>query len=107
MFIWIVLIYMFGCDVVEVLVELGEDLIFEFVGSGVFEIEDGLDRWEVGLYFDEVFDEVVLVLIVMLQGVDFFVILELFEVDWVVYVKCELFLVEVGWFFVYGSYDVE
>lgn len=94
-------------EAAEILAELGEDLTPEPVGSGVFEIEDGSDRWEVGLYFTESPDEVALALIAMAHGADPFVISELPEVDWVAHVKRELAPVEAGRFFVHGSHDAD
>ena len=104
---WTALTHTLGRDAAEALAELGEDLTPEPVGSGVFEIEDGSDRWEVGLYFDEAPDEVALALIAMSRGADPFVISELPEVDWVAHVKRELSPVEAGRFFVHGSHDAE
>ena len=40
-----------------------EDLTPEPVGTGVFEIEDGSGRWEVGAYFTEAPDEIALALL--------------------------------------------
>lgn len=94
-------------EAADILAEMGEDLTPEPVGSGVFEIEDGSDRWEVGLYFTESPDEVALALIAMSQGADPFVISELPEVDWVAHVKRELSPVEAGRFFVHGSHDAD
>ena len=45
---WTALTHTAGREAAEALAELGEELTPEPVGSGVFEIEDGSDRWEVG-----------------------------------------------------------
>lgn len=82
-------------------------LIPEPVGSGVFEIEDGSNRWEVGLYFTEAPDEVALALLAAAWGAAPFTVSELPEVDWVAHVKRELAPVEAGRFFVYGSHDAD
>lgn len=57
-----------GRDAAEALAEACEDLAPEPVGVGVFEIEDGSDRWEVGVYFLERPDEVALALLAAAWG---------------------------------------
>ena len=104
---WTALTHTAGREAAEALAELGEDLTPEPVGSGVFEIEDGSDRWEVGLYFTEAPDEVALALLAAAWGAPPFLISELPEVDWVAHVKRELAPVEAGRFFVYGSHDAD
>lgn len=104
---WTALTQTSGRIAADALAELGEDLTPEPVGSGVFEIEDGRDRWEVGLYFTEAPDEIALALIAMSAGADPFVISELPEVDWVAHVRRELTPVEAGRFFVYGGHDAD
>ncbi|MGA0616651.1 50S ribosomal protein L11 methyltransferase [Paracoccus sp. KR1-242] len=104
---WTALTQTAGREAAEAIAELGEDLTPEPVGSGVFEIEDGSDRWEVGLYFTESPDEVALALMAAAWGADPFVISELPEVDWVAHVKRELSPVEAGRFFVHGSHDAD
>ncbi|RJE84887.1 50S ribosomal protein L11 methyltransferase [Paracoccus onubensis] len=89
----------------EALAEACEDLSPEPVGSGVFEIEDGSDRWEVGVYFLERPDEIALALLAAAYQAQPFVISELPEVDWVAHVRRELSPVEAGRFFVHGSHD--
>lgn len=84
-----------------------ETLLPEPVGSGVFEIEDGSNRWEVGLYFTESPDEIALALLAAANGAGPFVISELPEVDWVAHVRRELTPVQAGRFFVHGSHDAE
>lgn len=91
----------------EALAEECEELTPEPVGSGVFEIEDGLDRWEVGIYFLEQPDEVALALLAAAYGAEPFVISELPEVDWVAHVRRELSPVEAGRFFVHGGHDLD
>lgn len=91
----------------EVLAEACEELSPEPVGSGVFEIEDGSDRWEVGIYFLEQPDEIALALFAASFGAEPFVISELPEVDWVAHVRRELSPVEAGRFYVYGSHDAD
>ena len=102
---WTALTSVVGRDAAEALAELGEDLTPEPVGSGVFEIEDGSNRWEVGLYFTEAPDEIALALMAAAWGAQPFVISELPEVDWVAHVRRELSPVEAGRFFVHGSHD--
>ncbi|RCW79458.1 50S ribosomal protein L11 methyltransferase [Paracoccus lutimaris] len=104
---WTALTHTAGREAAEALAELGEDLTPEPVGSGVFEIEDGSDRWEVGLYFTEAPDEVALALLAAAWGAPPFLISELPEVDWVAHVKRELAPVEAGRFFVHGSHDAD
>ena len=104
---WTALTHTAGRDAAEALAELGEGLTPEPVGSGVFEIEDGSDRWEVGLYFTEAPDEVALALLAAAWGAPPFLISELPEVDWVAHVKRELAPVEAGRFFVHGSHDAD
>ncbi len=77
----------------------------EPTGVGVFEIEDGSSLWEVGAYFLEPPDEIVLALMAMAHGAAPFAISELPEIDWVAKVRRELTPVEAGRFFVYGSHD--
>ena len=96
-----------GREAAEALAEAGEGLIPEPVGSGIFEIEDGSNRWEVGLYFTESPDELALALLAAAWGAAPFVVSELPDVDWVAHVKRELSPVEAGRFFVYGSHDAD
>jgi ribosomal protein L11 methyltransferase len=74
-------------------------------GVGVFEIEDGSGRWEVGAYFLEAPDEIVLLLLAAAHGAEPFAVSDLSEIDWVAKVRRELHPVEAGRFFVYGSHD--
>ncbi|MCV2446736.1 50S ribosomal protein L11 methyltransferase [Paracoccus sp. DMF] len=104
---WTALTHTKGREAAEALAEAGEDLTPEPVGTGVFEIEDGSDRWEVGLYFTEPPDDVALALLAAAWGAAPFTVSELPEVDWVAHVKRELAPVEAGRFFVHGSHDAE
>lgn len=76
-------------------------------GVGVFEIEDGSGRWEVGGYFLEVPDEIGLALLAALHGAREFVVSELPETDWVAQVRRELHPVRAGRFYLYGSHDAD
>ncbi len=77
----------------------------EPVGVGVFEIEDGSGRWEVGAYYTEAPDPIVLALLAKMHGAEPFAISELPDIDWVAHVRRELHPVEAGRFFLYGSHD--
>lgn len=74
-------------------------------GVGVFEIEDGKGRWEVGGYFTSPPDEIALAVLAAAFGGTEFVVSELPETDWVAKVRRDLAPVEAGRFFVYGSHD--
>jgi ribosomal protein L11 methyltransferase len=89
------------------LAEALEGLEPEPTGVGVFEIEDGSGLWEVGAYFLEPPDEIVLALMAMAHGAAPFALSELPEIDWVAKVRRELTPVEAGRFFVYGSHDAD
>ena len=104
---WTALTQTAGREAAEALTELAEDLTPEPVGTGIFEIEDGRGRWEVGLYFTERPDELALALMAAAWGADPFVLSELPEVDWVAHVRRELTPVEAGRFFVHGSHDAD
>lgn len=104
---WTALTHTTGREAAEALAEAGEDLTPEPVGSGVFEIEDGSDRWEVGLYFTEAPDEVGLALLAAAWDAPPFAVSELPEVDWVAHVRRELSPVEAGRFFVHGGHDAD
>ncbi|SNT73013.1 50S ribosomal protein L11 methyltransferase [Paracoccus seriniphilus] len=96
-----------GRDAAESLSEACEDLTPEPVGTGVFEIEDGSGRWEVGAYFTEKPDDVALSLLAAAFGAEPFAVSELPEVDWVAHVRRELTPVAAGRFFVHGSHDTD
>jgi len=76
-------------------------------GVGVFEIEDGSGRWEVGGYFAAAPDATALALLAAAYGAAPFTVSELPETDWVAHVRRELHPVEAGRFFVYGSHDAD
>ncbi|MFN3526698.1 MAG: 50S ribosomal protein L11 methyltransferase [Paracoccus sp. (in: a-proteobacteria)] len=96
-----------GREAAEALSEACEDLTPEPVGTGIFEIEDGSERWEVGAYFTETPDEIALALLAAAYGAQPFVISELPEVDWVAHVRRELTPVRAGRFYVHGSHDAD
>jgi len=104
---WTALTHTKGREAAEALAEAGEDLSPEPVGSGVFEIEDGSDRWEVGLYFTEAPDDLGLALLAAAWDAPPFAVSELPEVDWVAHVRRELTPVEAGRFFVHGGHDAD
>jgi ribosomal protein L11 methyltransferase len=79
----------------------------EPTGVGVFEIEDGSGLWEVGGYFLEPPDRVLLEVLATAFGARHFALSELPEIDWVAKVRRELSPVEAGRFFVYGSHDAD
>ena len=59
---WTALTHVIGREAAANLADLCEDLLPEPVGTGIFEIEDGSDRWEVGAYFTDPPDEIGLAL---------------------------------------------
>ena len=77
------------------------------IGVGVFEIEDDSGLWEVGAYYLEPPNEVLLSLVAEALGAKPFAISELPEIDWVAKVRRELAPVEAGRFFVFGSHDAD
>lgn len=96
-----------GKDQAEALGEALEVIDPEPQGVGVFEIEDGSGLWEVGAYFTDPPDEIVLDLLAAAFGARPFAVSELPETDWVAHVKRELVPVVAGRFFVYGSHDAD
>ncbi|TQS73434.1 50S ribosomal protein L11 methyltransferase [Rhodobacteraceae bacterium] len=76
-------------------------------GTGVFEIEDGSGRYEVGAYFTENPDAIGLALLAAVNGAQDFAVSELPDQDWVAHVRRELAPVAAGRFFVYGSHDAD
>ena len=96
-----------GEDAAEALAEASDQLDPEPVGVGVFEIEDDSGLWEVGAYFIEPPDVVMLEVLALAFDAKPFAVSELPEVDWVAKVKRELSPVEAGRFYVYGSHDAD
>ena len=84
-----------------------EKLTPEPVGVGVFEIEDNSGLWEVGAYFLEPPDRVMLEVFALAFSAKPFAVSELPEVDWVAKVRRELSPVEAGRFYVFGSHDLD
>ena len=79
----------------------------EPIGVGIFEIEDDSGLWEVGGYFLEAPDEVMLEVLATAFGARPFALSEIPEIDWVAKVRRELAPVEAGRFFVFGSHDAD
>lgn len=96
-----------GEDAAVALANAIERMDPEPTGVGVFEIEDDSGLWEVGAYFLEKPDMVMLEVIALAFGAKPFALSELPEIDWVAKVRRELSPVEAGRFFVYGSHDVD
>lgn len=94
-----------GEDAAQALAAAMEKMTPAPIGVGVFEIEDDSGLWEVGCYFLEAPDEVMLEVIAMAFGAKPFALSELPEIDWVAKVRRELAPVEAGRFYVYGSHD--
>lgn len=76
-------------------------------GVGVFEVEDGSGLWEVGGYFHDAPDGIILEILATAFGAKSFLVSELPEVDWVAKVQRELHPVDAGRFFVFGSHDAD
>lgn len=104
---WTALTTLPGRDPAEALGEALDRLTPAPEGVGVFEIEDGSGRWEVGAYFTETPDETLLDVMAAAFGAEPFAVSELPETDWVAHVRRELHPVEAGRFFVYGAHDAE
>ena len=94
-------------DLADELAERLEDLDPGPYGVGVFEIEDGSGNFEVGAYFLDRPNDIVLDLLAAAYGATGFVVSELPETDWVAHVKRELAPVVAGRFFVHGSHDAD
>ncbi len=84
-----------------------EKLDPEPTGVGVFEIEDGSELWEVGVYFLEEPNAVLLDVLALAFGAKPFVLSEVPDIDWVAKVRRELSPVDAGRFFVFGSHDAD
>lgn len=104
---WSALTTLTGEDNARALGEALEDIEPEPYGVGVFEVEDGSGLWEVGAYFLEQPDGIVLEILATAYGAKSFLVSELPEVDWVARVQRELHPVDAGRFFVYGSHDAD
>lgn len=91
----------------DALAEALEDFLPEPTGIGVFEIEDGSGRFEVGAYFEERPDDTELALLSVIFAARPFAVSLVPDTDWVAHVKRELQPVEAGRFFVYGSHDAD
>jgi ribosomal protein L11 methyltransferase len=87
--------------------EAMERMTPEPYGVGVFEVEDGSGLWEVGGYFLEAPDAVMLEVLATAFGARPFAVSELPDVDWVAKVQRELHPVDAGRFFVFGSHDAD
>lgn len=96
-----------GEDAAQGLAAAMERMDPEPTGVGVFEIEDGSGLWEVGGYFLEPPDGVMLEVLATAFGARPFALSELPEIDWVAKVRRELAPVEAGRFFVFGSHDAD
>lgn len=96
-----------GEDAANALAEAIEKLEPEPTGVGVFEIEDDSGLWEVGAYFLEPPNAVMLEVLALAFDAKPFALSELPEIDWVAKVRRELAPVEAGRFFVYGSHDAD
>ena len=96
-----------GEDAAQALADAMERMEPEPTGVGVFEIEDGSGLWEVGAYFLEPPDGVMLEVLATAFGAKPFALSELPEVDWVAHVRRELSPVDAGRFFVFGSHDAD
>lgn len=96
-----------GEDAAQSLAAAMERMDPEPTGVGVFEIEDGSGLWEVGGYFLEPPDGVMLEVLATAFGARPFALSELPEIDWVAKVRRELAPVDAGRFFVFGSHDAD
>ncbi|MCB6178425.1 50S ribosomal protein L11 methyltransferase [Rhodobacter sp. Har01] len=96
-----------GQDAARALSDALERMEPEPFGVGIFEIEDGLGRWEVAAYFHEAPDAIVLEILATAFGAKPFLVSDLPEVDWVAKVQRELHPVDAGRFFVFGSHDAD
>ena len=75
------------------------------MGVGVFELEDGSGKWEVGAYFHDRPDEISILILENAFKAEGFAVSEIPETDWVTKVKRELSPVEAGQFFIFGKHD--
>ncbi len=96
-----------GEDAAQSLADALERMDPEPTGVGVFEIEDDSGLWEVGVYFIEPPNEVLLDVLATAFGAKPFAVSEIPDIDWVAKVRRELAPVEAGRFFVFGSHDAD
>jgi ribosomal protein L11 methyltransferase len=94
-----------GEEAARALAEALERMDPEPYGVGIFDIEDGSGRWEVGAYFHEAPDGIILDILAAAFGANSFAVSDVPEVDWVAKVQRELHPVDAGRFYVYGSHD--
>lgn len=102
---WTALTTLSGGTAAEALGEALERLTPAPTGIGVFEIEDGSGRWEVGGYFDAPPDQAGLAVLATLHGAADFAVSRVEERDWVAQVRRELHPVHAGRFTVHGAHD--
>lgn len=96
-----------GKDVAEALAGALEKMQPEPYGVGVFEIEDGSELWEIGAYYTEEPNEMILTMLATAFGAKPFIISEIPEIDWVAKVRRDLAPVVAGRFFLFGSHDID
>lgn len=96
-----------GKDAADALSAALERMEPEPYGVGVFEVEDGSGLWEVGGYFHEAPDGIILDILAEAFGARPFAVSDLPDVDWVAKVQRELHPVDAGRFFVFGSHDAD
>lgn len=94
-------------DAANAMAEALEKMEPEPYGVGVFEIEDGSGLWEIGAYYTEAPNEMVLMLLATAFEAKPFLISELPDIDWVAKVRRDLAPVVAGRFFLYGSHDAD
>lgn len=94
-----------GQDAAHTLGEAMERLKPAPIGVGVFAVEDGSGRWEVGGYFDDAPDVAGLALLAAVHGSSDFVVSRIDDRDWVAQVRRELHPVKAGRFTVHGGHD--
>lgn len=96
-----------GKDVADALAGALEKMQPEPYGVGVFEIEDGSELWEIGAYYTEEPNEMILLMLATAFGAKPFIISEIPEIDWVAKVRRDLAPVVAGRFFLFGSHDID
>ena len=96
-----------GQEPADALAAALEEMEPEPYGVGVFEVEDGSGLWEVGAWFTDPPDGIILAILAEAFGAKPFLISEVPEVDWVAHVQRELHPVDAGRFFVFGAHDAD